>query len=96
MKSLNELQKTIDTCLNPRCLQISMIIIDQNRRDRFSHVLHHSTDRKYLHDWTKHFEILGSNYNSMTNRKISESSFTREYNPTMNTPGTSYSLKLSN
>ena len=76
--------------------RISELIIDHNRRDRFSHVLHHSRDKKHSHVWTKDFEILGSNYSSTTKRKISESLFIREYNPTMNTQEISYSLTLFN
>ena len=76
--------------------RISERIIDHDRQDRFSHMLHHSRDRKHLHVWTKDFKILGSNYSSTTKRKISESLFIGEFNPTMNTQETSYPLKLFN
>ena len=59
-------------------------------------MLHHSRDKKHSHVWTKDFEILGSNYSFTTKGKISESLFIREYNPTMNTQETSYSLTLFN
>ena len=76
--------------------RLSERMIDHNRRDRLSRVLHHSIDRKHSHVWAKDFKILGSNYSSTTKRKISESLYIREYNPAMNTQETSYSLKLFN
>ena len=53
--------------------RISEIIIYHNKRDKNSHPLQHSQNKKHAHVWENDFTILNSNYRSKIKRKISES-----------------------
>ena len=53
--------------------RISEIIIYHNKRDKNSHPLQHSQNKKHAHVWVNDFTILNSNYRSKIKRKISES-----------------------
>lgn len=59
-------------------------IMNQNKRDKNSHLPRHSRKMEHHHVWHKNFEIIGSNYSSSLKRKISEALFMKQLKPTLN------------
>ena len=53
-------------------------IQDHNNRDKFSHLLKDAREKGHNHVWENNFEILGNNYQSNINRKVSESLYIRQ------------------
>ena len=70
-------------------------IIDHNRRDRKLHLLKHARDENHTRVWEQDFKILGSNYQSSIQRKISESLFIRQLKPTLKQKEKSFPLHLN-
>ena len=47
-------------------------IIDNNKRDKNSHILKHYSEEGHTHVQDKDFKVIGNNYRSVFKRKISE------------------------
>ena len=58
-------------------------IKDHNSKDNSSNLLKHTRENVHTHVWEKDFQILGNNYQSNFKRKISESFFIKQLNPTL-------------
>ena len=58
-------------------------IKDHNSKDNSSNLLKHTRENVHTHVWEKDFQILGNNYQSNFKRKISESLFIKQLNPTL-------------
>ena len=92
-------------CPNPNCEDdytsetdrgVIERVIDQNKRDKKSHMLKHSRDKLYNHVWEDDFKLLGNNYQSNIKRKISGSLFIRQLKPSLNKQDKSIPLNLHN
>ena len=75
-----------EKCPNPNCKEdcigetdrrVIERVIDQNKRDKKSHMLKRSRDKLHTHVCEDDFKLLGNNYQSNIKRKISESLFIR-------------------
>ena len=80
-------------CPNPNCeddytsetdRRVIERVIDQNKRDKKSHMLKHSPDKLHNHVWEYDFKLLSNNYQSNAKRKISECLFIRQLKPSLN------------
>ena len=59
-------------------------IMDQNKRDKSSHLLKHARESQHTHVWKDDFKILNGNYKSSIKRKISEALHIRTLKPALN------------
>ena len=71
-------------------------IIDHNKYDKNSHLLKHSPDACHNHVWYKDFKVLGTNYRSTFERKISEALFIKQLKLSLNVKEKSIKLHLYN
>ena len=71
-------------------------IKDHNNKDSSSNLLKHVPENGHTHVWENDFQILGNNYQSHFKRKISESLFIRQLEPTSNVNEKSITLHLFN
>ena len=71
-------------------------IKDHNNRDKKSHILTHSIEKKHAHVWKDDFKIIGANYKNNTKRKISEALHIKQRKPSLNIQEKSFNLKLFN
>ena len=71
-------------------------IIDNNKRDKNSHILKHFRKEGHTHIWDKDFKVLGNNYFSVFKRKISETLLIKQLKPSLNVKEQSIRLHLHN
>ena len=71
-------------------------IIDNNKRDKNSHILKHFRKEVHIHIWDKDFKLLGNNYFSVFKRKISETLLIKQLKPSLNVKEQSIRLHLHN
>ena len=71
-------------------------IIDQNKRDKKSHLYKHSSENSHPHVWFDNFQIVGRNYGNCIKRKIGEALLINELKPSLNKQDKSFPLKLFN
>ena len=64
--------------------RIAKRILEYNGKDKASHVLNHSREKKHRRVWLDDVTILGKGYASDIKRKISESLFIKELRPDLN------------
>ena len=69
-------------------------IIDNNKRDKSSHLLKHSREKNHHHVLTNDFKVLGNNYRSNFKRKISEALFIKKLKQSRNVKEKSIQLQL--
>lgn len=69
-------------------------VIEHNKQDKNSHLLKHSIKENHHRVWLNDFKVIGKNYKSNFKRKISESLFIKETNPSLNVQKDAYKLSL--
>ena len=71
-------------------------IMDHNKRDKNFHLLKHSREKDHQHVWGNNFKVLGNNYSSNFERKISGALFIKQLKPSLNVKEKSVQLQLYN
>ena len=71
-------------------------IMDNNKRDKNSHLLKHSRERNRQHACENDVKVLGNNYRSNFKREISEALFIEQLKPSLNVKEKSIQLQLFN
>ena len=71
-------------------------IMDNNKRDKNSHLLKHSRERNRQHACENDVKVLGNNYRSNFKREISEVLFIEQLKPSLNVKEKSIQLQLFN
>ena len=70
--------------------------MDDNKRDKSSHLLKEVHENQHTHVWKDDFKILNGNYKSSAERQISEAPYIRKLKPTLNVKEKSIRLELYN
>ena len=71
-------------------------IIDQNKRDKKSHLYKHNSENSHPNVWLDNFQIVDRNYGNRIKRKIGEALLINELKPSLNKQDKSFPLKLFN
>ena len=71
-------------------------IIDQNKRDKNSHLLKHFREKNHQHVRENDLIVLGNNYHSNFKSKISEAFIMKQLKPSLNIKDISFQLQLYN
>ena len=71
-------------------------IMDNNKRDKNSHLLKHSREKNHQHACENDVKVLGNNYRSNFKRKISEALFIKQLKPSLNVKEKSIQLQSYN
>ena len=71
-------------------------ILDHNKRDKNSHLLKYSHEKKHRYVRENDFKVLGNNYRSNFKRKTSETVFVKQLKPSLNVKDKSIQLLLCN
>ena len=69
-------------------------LIDQNKRDKNSHLLKHPREKKHQHMWENGFKVLDNKYHPNFQRKISEAFFIKQLKPSLNVKNKSNQMQL--
>ena len=70
--------------------------MDNNKRDKNSHLLKHSHEKNHQHACENDVKALGNNYRSNFKRKISEALFIKQLKLSLNMKEKSTQLQLYN
>ena len=71
-------------------------IMDNNKRDKNSHLLKHSREKNHQHACENDVKVLGNNYRSNFKRKISEALLIKQLKPSLNVKEKSIQLQSYN
>ena len=74
--------------------RISERILDHQKRDKNSHILHHSVSSNHPVAAKNNFKIIGEMFGGYQKRKIAEAICIKDIKPNLNVQGQSFTLKL--